>query len=98
MADLDAIEPQHSFSLWLFILCLAVPLAAFGGFAGLQHLMKKDSGPRAQMKEKAYQALKTADAALKQRRGGRNRRFPHPPVQSIDSRYFLPLPVEQVKH
>ena len=64
MADLDAIEPQHSFSLWLFILCLAVPLAAFGGFAGLQHLMKKDSGPRAQMKEKAYQALKTADAAL----------------------------------
>ena len=64
ITDLDAIEPHHPFPLWLFILCLAVPVVVFGGLTGIQHFTKKDSGPRAQMKAKAYQALKTADAAL----------------------------------
>lgn len=57
---LDAVQSHKPVSLAVFLLSLLGPAAAFGAAVMVQRLRTKDPSPRAVMKTKARQALKTA--------------------------------------
>lgn len=61
--SMDAVVSRGYLSFAIFLICLAVPLLAFGGLVLVQRLRRTDETPAARMKAKARQALKAATQA-----------------------------------